>query len=85
MICQGVPPRRLKLPPPHTLDDEEKAFLTEVAVSSRLEVLDKQQRDEEIEKERLTKIADDTLREVWPAQPSSSMPRASQQCQLQFH
>ena len=51
MSFQRVPPRRLKLPPSHTVDDEEKAFLTEVAVSSRLELLDDQRRDEEGERE----------------------------------
>jgi hypothetical protein len=35
-VFQGVLPRRLKLPPP------QKAFLTEVAISSRLELLDKE-------------------------------------------
>ena len=45
-VFQGVPPRRLKLPAPATVDEEDKAFFTEVAISSRLELLDQQQQDE---------------------------------------
>ena len=35
------------LPPPHLVDEEEQAFLTEVDVSARLELLDEQQEEEE--------------------------------------
>ena len=41
-VFQGVPQPRLRLPPPHSVDEEEKAFLTKVAVSAQLELLDKQ-------------------------------------------
>jgi hypothetical protein len=42
-IFQGTPQRRLSLPPPHSVDEEEKACLKEVEVSARLEFLDEQQ------------------------------------------
>ena len=43
--CQGTPQRRLSLPPPHSVGEEEKAFLTEVEVSAQLELLDQQQEE----------------------------------------
>ena len=43
---QGAPQRRLSLPPPHSVDEEEKAFLTEVEVSAQLELRDQQPEEE---------------------------------------
>ena len=45
-IFQGTPQRRLSLPPPHSVDEEEKAFLKEVEVSAQLELLDEHKEDE---------------------------------------
>ena len=45
-IFQGTPQRRLSLPPPHSVDEEERAFLTEVEVSVQLELLDQKQEEE---------------------------------------
>ena len=44
-FLQGASQRRLILPPPHSVDEEEKAFLTEVEVSAQLELLDQQQEE----------------------------------------
>ncbi len=45
-IFQGRPQRRLSLPPPHSVDEEENAFLKEVEVSAQLELLDEQKEEE---------------------------------------
>ena len=45
-IFQGTPQRRLSLPPPHSVDEEGKAFLKEVEVSAQLELLDEQKEEE---------------------------------------
>ena len=45
-IFQGTAQRRLSLPPHHSVDEEEKAFLTEVEVSTQLELLDQRQEGE---------------------------------------
>ena len=42
-VFQGVPQRRLRLLPLHSVGEEEQASLTEVAISSQLALLDKQQ------------------------------------------
>ena len=47
-VFQGVPPRRLKLLAPPIVDEEEKDCLSEVAISSRLEFIAKQQNDAEV-------------------------------------
>ena len=57
-ICQGAPQRRLSLPPPHSVDEEEKAFLTGVEVSSQLELLDQLQEAEEDGRNRSNRISD---------------------------
>ena len=45
-VFQGVPSRPLALLAPATVDNEERAFLTEVAVSALLELPDKRQQEE---------------------------------------
>ena len=46
-VLQGVPARPLALPAPATVEDEECAFLIEVAVSAMLELQDERRQYEE--------------------------------------
>jgi hypothetical protein len=55
-IFQGKPQRRLSLPPPHSVDEEEKAFLAEVEVTAHLELLDEKQEEEEQQKVRFEEV-----------------------------
>ena len=54
------------------MDEEEKAFLTEVEVSSLLELLDQQQEAEEYIRDRSKRITDSTEPEGMVSYPSSS-------------
>jgi hypothetical protein len=46
-VFQGAPDRPLALPAPSTVDNDERAFLTEVAVSALLELQDERRQDAE--------------------------------------
>ena len=63
-----MPTRPLALPAPSTVDNEERAFLTEVAVSAMLELQDKRQQEEE-RRVGLARIAVDTMREMFAELP----------------
>ena len=69
---EGAPPRRLSLPPPHSVDEEEKAFLTEVEASSQLDLLHQQQKAEEDRRDRSKRITDSSEPEGKVFYPSSS-------------
>ena len=69
---QGAPQRRLSLPPPHSVDEEDKAFLTELEVSSQLELLDQQQETEEDRRNRSKGISASAEPEGMVSYPSSS-------------
>jgi hypothetical protein len=45
-IFQGTPQRQLSLPPPHSVSEEDKAFLKEVEVSAQPELLDERNEEE---------------------------------------
>ena len=70
-ILQGTPQRRLSLPPPHSVDEEEKAFLKEVEVSAQLELLDEQKEEEEKRTVRFERISDSAEPEGKMSFPSS--------------
>ena len=71
MFFQGAPQRRLSLPPPHSVEEEYKAFLKEVEVSAQLELLDQQQ-EEEDKMTRFRRISDSAEPEGKGPFPSSS-------------
>ena len=54
------------------MDEEENAFLTEVDVSSQLELFDQQQEAEEDRRDISKRITDSTEPEGWVSYPSSS-------------
>ena len=68
-LFQGVTARPLALPAPATVDNEERVFLIEVAVSALLELQDKRRQEEEEEIVDLARIAVDTMREMFAELP----------------
>ena len=62
-VFQGVPTRPLALPAPATVDNEERAFFTEVAISAMQELQDERRQYEEEDRVHLADIAVSTLRD----------------------
>ena len=63
-MCHGVPTRPLALLAPATVDHEERAFLTEVAISAMKELQDERRQHEDEERVELAELAMSTIREM---------------------
>ena len=63
-MCSKVCTRPLALLAPAAVDNEERAFLTEVAISAMKELRDERLREEENERVELAEIAVSTRREM---------------------